>query len=287
VALPTGRGDPEPFSREKLEFLRVGETTRAEVRDRMTAFPLDTPDGEFRVDLQPMEFHDGLLWLYSMARGESGWLLLGSPDVTTAQGDSVTEFSGQDYRYLRILFNHDDVLAGFEVSKSEGKGCNVQGVCSQGTAYMLLASGSTDRATKRFRPPKGKCGVYFYAGSIKVGAPVWLDHVREGWLIDKKTYLYWPVEPGTHRLSSETPDRRFKPFLPIECKGGELHFVEFTQTGGFAGSTIQAELLRRSKDQGKRAVKKRLQLLPVSQFPGSNGRRLAGWSRTGPPDLPR
>ena len=271
VAVPSGGGDPEPFSRDKLEFLRVGETTRDEVQARMTAFPIATPDGEFRLKLEPIEFHDGLLWLYSMARGEAGWLLVALPDVTSAQGGSMADVASEDYRYLRVLFNRNDVLAGYEVSKSEGKGCNVQGVCARGPAFMPLTSGSADRFTKRFRPPEGQCGVYLYAGSIKVGAPVWLDHVREGWLIDKKTYLYWPVEPGTHRLSSQTPDQRFKPFVPIECRGGELHFVELNQTGGFAGSTIHVELLRRGKDQGKDAIKKRHQLLRVSHFPGLAG----------------
>jgi hypothetical protein len=235
---PTVRGAPEPFSREKLEFLRVGESTRDAVQARMTAFPLSTQDGETRINLEPMQFHDGLLWLYAMAEGEGGWQPLGSPDAGNPGGSSAVAVASQDFRYLRILFNHNDVLAGYEVSRSGGKGCNVQGVCANGPAYMLLVSGSVDRATKRFRPPDGQCGIYFYAGSIKQAAPVWLDYKREGWLIDKKTYLYWAVESGTHRLSSQTPDGRFKPYLPIECEGGGLHFVELRQAGGSAGKTL-------------------------------------------------
>jgi hypothetical protein len=259
--VPTSTGDPEPFTDESLSFLKTGETTRAQVRAEMLAFAVDTPDGDFRVTLNPLEFEDGRLWLYAMPRGEVSLLLAEPPNPMLLSGGGVAETGHADYRYLLIRFDETNVLAGYERSESEGKGCNAQGVCANGPAYMLLASRKEDLEARQFRPPPGQCGIYFYATKVREGAPVWLNQERAGWLVNSNTFVYWAVDPGAYRVSSQSTDGRLKPAVELDCKAGGLHFIELRQKGILRANPVRTEVSKSDEKAGMSAIKSRKRLL--------------------------
>ena len=251
---PTQLPDEEPFKDEKLAFIEIGKTTKEEIATAMSDFPMKTDEGEVRVKLTPQKYRGGDWWLYAQTREELVWVVLAGTDAEVI-GDV-------DYRFLLIKFDNNGIVAGYELSSSEGYGCNRYGVCVRWPRYTLLAPEDEDRVVKQFDIPADRCGIYVYGGG-----PIWLDGHRVGWILDKKQFFFWQLDQGVHQLASSlSPDfadqRQDVAFSSIEfsCAAGDLYFFELkTKSSGFFTKRYRVwiEIEQPDAVTGRKAIAKR------------------------------
>lgn len=216
IAFPVGFGDEEPFKDKQLTFIQVGKSTKEEIATAMSQFASTKTT-------KPKMFRDGDWWLYAATREETKWLIL-SEGGMAGTGDV-------DYRFLLIKFDTKGIVSGYELSKSEGNGCNRNGVCTGLSQYMLLASEDEDRVVKQFDISADRCGVYVY-GRRRYEVPVWLDGYPVGWLLDKKQFFFWQLDQGVHQLAPHGPDDSFQLSIEFSCVAGYVYFFELTPKQG-------------------------------------------------------
>ncbi len=260
IVFPTELPDEEPFKEKKLAFIEIGKTTKEEIATAMSDFPMKTDEGEVRVKLVPQKYRDGDWWLYAQKRQEFGWagLVIGF----SLEGGSFAdyaEFGDVDYRFLLIKFDNNGIVAGYELSSSEGSGCNRYGVCVRGYmhtySYTLLASEDEDRVVKQFDIPADRCGVYVY-GKPKSAVSIWLDGHPVGRLLNKKHFLFWQLDQGVHQLTHNK----------FSCAGGDLYFFEAKRkSDGFFSTTFWIEIEQRDAVTGRKAIAKRQLTLNITE----------------------
>ncbi len=271
IIIPTQMPDEKPFKDERLAFIEIGTTTKEQVATAMSNFKIHTDEGEVTVKLNPQKFRGGDRWLYAQDREE---LQL----VFGAYGGGGGTLGDVDYHFLLIKFDEDGVVSDYKVSSIEGDGCNRDGVCKGSVNYMLLASEDEDLAAKHFQPPVDSCGIYFY-GNPHLPVEAWLDGQPAGWLLNKKLYLFWLVNPGERhlfiraippsshqKLAAADFKRRA---IHFNCEAGRIYFFEPTyQTSRFTfgglvfpdrigQSRLLTELEQRDAATGRGAIGKR------------------------------
>ena len=256
IAFPIQLPDEEPFKDEKLAFIEIGKTTKEEIATAMSDFAMETDDGEVRVNLTPQKFRDGDWWLYAQTREELKWLMIGPQDVGTI-GDV-------DYRFLLIKFDNNGVVAEYELSSSEGDGCDRYGICVRESHYMLLASEDEDRVVKQFDFPADRCGVYVY-GKRWIAVPIWLDGHRVGWHLGKKQFFFWQLDPGVHQLASRSPDVSDQKPIEFSCAAGGLYFFELKRKRSCCPMSFWAEIEQRDAVKGREAIGTRHLTLNITE----------------------
>ena len=257
--VPVKSGEDEPFAQEKLEFIKIGQSTKADIKSAMSAFPVETRDGPQVLELEPVEYQDGEVWLYGAQRGEVRWFYMWQ---LWDEGDvGVTDT--HDYHYLKFTFDENGVLADYEYSVSEGKGCNPEGVCAHAGAYMLLAGADEDAQAKSFTPPARGCGIYLYARGLKFPAPVWIGSDWVGWLLDNKTFLYLEVDTGFHRIDSKTQFELLSKYVTLDCTAGELYFFELDHKGSVRRDDIDTHW-KQEDASAQSTIMKRRRLMNIS-----------------------
>jgi hypothetical protein len=122
-----------------------------------------------------------------------------------------------------------------------------------GCASVPMASKEDDQMRKQFsEPAQASSGLYIYRNSIVGGAlkkTIYLDGVQIGESAPK-TYFYKEIQPGEHKLSTES---EFSPNdLLINTEGGKNYFVlQQIKLGVFVGG---AKLELVPEDKGKKGV---------------------------------
>jgi len=218
---PTQLPDEDPFKDEKLAFIEVGKTTKEEIATAMSDFAMETDEGEVKVTLTPQKYRGGDWWLYAQTREELVWVVLAGTDVEVI-GDV-------DYRFLLIKFDNNGIVAGYELSSSEGYGCNRYGVCVGWPHYTLLAPEDEDRVVKQFDIPADRCGVYVYGAGL-----IWLDGHRVGRLLHKKQFFFRQLDQGVHELAYYDPGVTDQTSIEFSCAAGDLYFFELKiKSSGF------------------------------------------------------
>ena len=268
--LPTQLPDEEPFKDEKLAFIEIGKTTKEEIATAMSDFAIKTHEwgdsewdqGEVRVKLTPQKYRGGDWWLYAQTREELKWVMFVAPGE---------EFGYVDYRFLLIKFDNNGIVAGYELSSSEGYGCNRSGVCvlmcylndacPQGPVYTLLAPEDEDRVVKQFDIPADRCGIYVYSKKFFISEfPIWLDGYRVGWIFDKKQFYFWQLDQGVHRLGP------YSPGVAFNCAAGDLYFFELKQkSGGFFSLDVWMVIEQPDAVTGRKAIAKRRLTLNITE----------------------
>ncbi len=253
IAFPTELPDEEPFKDEKLAFIEIGKTTKEEIATAMSDFAMKTDEGEVRVKLTPQKYRGGDWWLYAQTREELKWVMVGMNDAE--------EMGGVDYRFLLIKFDNNGIVAGYELSSSEGFGCNRYGVCAGGPFHTLLASKDEDRVVKQFDIPADRCGIYVY-GKPKYTVPVtiWLDGHRVGLLLDKKQFFFWQLDQGVHQLAPRPDSPHVADYTSIKfiCAAGDLYFFELKgKSSGFFSIPFWIEIGQPDVVTGRKAIGKR------------------------------
>ncbi len=257
--IPGPGGDEEPFKDDKLAFIEIGKTTKEEIATAMSDFAIKThewgdsewDEGEVRVKLTPQKYRGGDWWLYARTRQERKWAVIGAID-----GE---EFGDVDYRFLLIKFDNNGIVTGYELSSSEGPGCNRYGVCVRWPRYRLLAPEDEDRVVKQFDIPADRCGIYVY-GKPKSVFPIYLDSHRVGWLLNKKHFLFWQLDQGVHQLANNK----------FSCAGGDLYFFEVNRkSSGFFTTRYRTwiEIEQPDAVTGRKAIGKRKLTLLTDNSP--------------------
>jgi len=169
---------------------------------------------------------------------------------------------------LLIKFDSNGIVADYELSTSEGSGCNRQGVCVANGSYNLLAPVEDDRGVKQFTNYGDRCSVYLY-GDQRYGERVWLDDKVEGSLLKKNKYFFlWPIEQGMHTLELEgTPVPEWQKSygaksIEFQCAAGELYFIEIERVRGriwIPNTEFHIALIEEA--QGRQEIGKRQLLL--------------------------
>ncbi len=272
IIIPVERGDEELFKDERLTFIEIGKSTKEESATAMSDFAMEKDEGEVSVKLTPKKFRDGDWWLYTQSRKEAKWFFAaaayGRADYGTIGGDV-------DYRFLLIKFDNNGVVAGYELSSSEGSGCNRHGVCVRESFYMLLASEDEDRVVKQFDIPADRCGIYVYSKPKYYIAvfPIWLDGHEVGRLLNKKHFFFWQLDQGVHQLAFHSPEDTDTPEdtdqRPIEfsCAAGGLYFFEVRRkTRGFPFRMhLALEIEQPDAVKGREAISKRQLTLNITE----------------------
>ncbi len=253
--LPTQLPDEAPFKDEKLAFIEIGTTTKEEIATAMSDFPMKTDEGEVRVKLTPQKYRGGDWWLYARTREELQWVVLAGTDAE--------EIGDVDYRFLLIKFDNNGIVAGYELSSSEGSGCNRYGVCVLGSRHTLLAPEDEDRVVKQFDIPADRCGVYVYGDG-----PIWLDGYRVRWLLHKKQFFFWQLDQGVHQLDPSGPDDGNQGSIEFSCAAGDLYFFELkTKSSGLFTKRYRVwkEIEQPDAVTGRKAIAKRRLTLNITE----------------------
>ncbi len=254
IAFPTQLPDEEPFKVEKLAFIEIGKTTKQEIANAMSDFPMKTDKGDVRVNLTPQKYRGGDWWLYAKTREELQWQwIVFHEDVDEGTIGDV------DYRFLLIKFDNNGIVAGYELSSSEGSGCNRHGVCALGSLHTLLAPEDEDRVIKQFDIPADRCGIYVYGKpQYAVSVAIWLDGHQVGWLLNKQHFFFWQLDQGIHQLAPHRPsfpDQTSS--IEFSCAAGDLYFFEFKGKSSFFIGRFRMEIEQPDAVTGRKAITKR------------------------------
>jgi hypothetical protein len=189
----------------------------------------------------------------------------------------ASSFGDVDYRFLLIKFDNNGIVAGYELSSSEGYGCNRYGVCTQsygcnrygvcaqGPLYTLLAPEDEDRVVKQFDIPADRCGVYVY-GEPQSAVPIWLDGHRVGRLLNTKQFFFWQLDQGVHQLAFRSPDVTDKRPIEFSCAAGDLYFFELKRkSNGFFSTRFWTEIEQPDAVTGRKAIGKRRLALNITE----------------------
>ena len=267
IVIPVERGDEELFKDDRLTFIEIGKSTKEEIDTAMSDFAMEKDEGEARVKLTPIKFRDGDWWLYTQTRKETKWLIA----AISPGGAAADTFGDADYRFLLIKFDNNGVVAGYELSSSEGSGCNRYGVCVRWARFMLLAPEDEDRVVKQFDISADRCGIYVYgkpksAPPIWSYVPIWLDGHRVGWLLDKKQFFFWQLDQGVHQLAPRNPHVSDQPPIEFSCAAGGLYFFELKpKRSGVFRPRFWIEIEQRDEVKGRKAIGKRQLSLSITE----------------------
>ena len=243
AVLPVGIGEENLLDEGSLDFIVIGNSTKREISSAMSKHLSSEPGAS----VAPVEFKNGDWWLYTQTRKEGKWLVW-----VVSDGGIIGKV---DYRFLLIKFDASGVVQDYEVSKSEGNECNLEGVCIGNTPPpQLLAPFGEDRVAKGFKASQDRCHIYVYGtpnmqnAQLKV-IPVLLNGREAGQIVDRKQYFFWQLDPGPHQLSAFNSSRASKRSLMFECRPGAQYFFEF--------HGYELELRERSMWEGRADIRKR------------------------------
>lgn len=262
VAIPVEIGDAEPFENGRLSFIKIGESTKNDIAAKMSDYAIETDEGTQRVQMVPKKFRGGDWWLYDRARPETQWFVI----VAAPSGGDVGTLGDVDLRFLLVKFDSDGIVTDYELSSSEGSGCNKQGVCVASGAYNLIATEKDDQAAKLFNRNGERCGVYLYGDHMTL---VRLNDRQVGSLQQKKKFFFlWLLDPGVHTLTVEGTSipESGKIYggksMDFRCTAGELLFIDIERVGGsFWIPNTEFNVAHIEESTGRREIGKRRLLL--------------------------
>lgn len=259
--VPIQLPDKTLFDDEALAFIEIGRTTKEEIMTAMSDLAITNSEGESKTELLLKKFRGGDWWLYVQEREELAWLGL-APTGMGQIGDT-------DLRLLLVKFDASGVVTSYELSSSEGYGCNRKSVCVYGSSYALLAPEDEDRAVKKFDIGPGRCGIYVY-GALKghIGpVSIWIDGERLDSLLNREHFFFWQLDQGAHRLAAGGLTSEKVTSIAFNCDAEELYFFEFKEMfkAGFFENRNWIEINREDADAGRKAVSKRRLTLDATE----------------------
>jgi hypothetical protein len=214
----------EPYQEEEFVKVQPGKTSR-----------------EVVVELygQPDAIREnGAIWVYSEVHRVGMWLVL-------EQGQGFFH----DFQYLIIEFEQD-IVSHFELVENVNS-CTSTYICirensnseyltpSWGREDIIASRREDDRLAKEFRSIPGMCVLYIYfhtRSSVHIAS---IDTFKNA-SIDTSTYLHVTLDPGTHRLHTNSYKFGFfdlkEKEIDIRCEREKLVFVELNRSGFFLGN---------------------------------------------------
>ena len=208
------RSEPEPFQDRELARIHPGKTTREELVE------LFSDPGVIR--------DNGAIWIYGKARRVA--YVAGMYPIGNISAGYIN-----NEQFLLVEFEHNTV-EHFELVEKTGD-CSSTGICldygwhhSQQDFYtddrVLVASKrEDDQIAKEFQGVSDKCSLYVYKIKYPL-QPITIDSTRN-LLLSPTTYLYLPLEPGAHKITTTGYEGGIIE-KQIDCKTGSLVFVELS-----------------------------------------------------------
>ena len=223
-----------PFTRESLEFLIPGESSRDDVRLRMSEAPFE---------LAPQRFDDDRVWVFSATSDGWGFLMCGGG----AGGyGPVGCDSGTDVRnhFLIVRFSTSGKLSDYRIVKKH-KGCTEEGLCRAKDSIMMLAGPGRDRAAKEFRGQEAGCSIYVLISVPRLFPSIYLPLTasvddRQMIFAHHEAYFIVSVGAGEHRVAIEVPEFYGQETIAsrsriLDCVPGSLALVRFQIEESFWG----------------------------------------------------
>lgn len=251
--VPIQLPDKELFNDKTLAFIEIGKTTKDEIATAMSDLTTRTDEGASKTEFKLKKFRGGDWWLYVQERDELAWFVFA--------GTGMGQLGDADLRFLLIKFDPNGVVVSYELSSSEGWGCNRKGVCVHEPSYALLASEDEDRAVKQFDVFPGRCGIYVY-GKLKghIGpVSIEIDSERVNSLLNSKHFFFWQLDQGVHRLAAGGTSSEQVTSIEFSCAADELYFFELKERIkiGFSRDRHWVEIEHHDPETGRKAVTKR------------------------------
>ena len=273
AGVPIQVPDEKPFKDDRLAFIEIGTTTKAQVATTMSNFTVLTDEGEKVVALRPLKLKGGDWWLYKRDRATWQW----AGCIIFIDGDCGTTDVGSDHRFLLIKFDERGVVSDYDVSSLGSDGCNSSGICMQKGSFTFLASAEEDDLAKGFHPLNDGCSVYMYAkvgvmsGLDPLPVSVTLDDNPAFSLIDREGFLHWRVVDGPHQINIKDRYSYRGSLVPeIDCQQGDILFIKYSRKRSASlGSAFIAAFAPTDKreietffgvveySEGRREIKKR------------------------------
>lgn len=254
VPVPTAVADPDPFTEAKMTSIRIGHTTREDVRALFADWTYETDHGVQTVNLEPQVSEAGRYWTFNLRR-QTGDIAWAGVALVPEAPVPVPFFLGKadNYEDFWVLFEFNDeaTVARFLIA-SGNKPCMVVGACYHAGYLQLVAEATTSASATGAAPPRDRCDIHVYAeDDFELPISV-TDGVHAGRLIAKTSFVRFAVPVGPATVSSwyDTIPGSAAP-MPINCAGGEIHYIALRPEMGL----IEAKLVKPSTGEG--AIKKR------------------------------
>lgn len=249
--IPTAWPDPEPVTEESIRFIRIGETTRDEVRDAFESWEYPTDQGTVVANLRPRSHRRGQWWSYDLS--QEMWQWTACVVVYEGGGDCLT--TDPDYRhyYVLIEFNDADKVTDVFVVHDDQR-CSDSRVCYVDGYFLFPASPEADQDAKNMTLKPTGCAIYMYTSRDldKARRFAFGDHLS-GYLLSDDFFIYWSVAPGRYELRRTRLSGKdmFETSIPVECIGGQQFFYEYSKRRN------QWAIRSRTARQGRSAIKRR------------------------------
>ena len=219
IKVPPG---DKPFNKEFLTSIKVGETTREQVRSY-----LDTAPGAPRLT----RFDQDSTWVYHATRDTWQWLVCaGGPYMA----DCGVAGGVRDY-FLMLQFDDRDTLTKLDLDSTLGK-CAESHACHVGDLIMVYASEARDHRAKSAKS-MSECQLFVFSTlgwtSSDHVIGIWLDEKMLGWLLEDDAFLFSRINPGSHSLRTtqvsmsldDTARGRHTQYLAFDCAAGDTIYL--------------------------------------------------------------
>jgi hypothetical protein len=220
--LPTGSGDPNPFKSNRVGFIEVGVSTKAEIHREMSSYTIVDRREKTTQHLTPKKYRAGRTWLYGRIRNEATFVIGGD-------GGSGT-IGDVDFRFLLIDFDPDGVVQDFRVLRSEG-GCGRSGICARKLGadleFQLLANDEEELAVQTRTPPADHCDVFLFGNPPRRGPiSASVNGGRMLTILDSEHYFVESVARGNREISARYFNSGSTAVHKFECVGGQTLFFK-------------------------------------------------------------
>lgn len=261
--------DPNPFE-ERFDFIRLGQTNRAEVIANLSVPPF-------------VRRHEGFFGYIAYEGGYGVAVVIFLPPGPGAAigGRGLTaRFVGIEFDEQDIVTHYDQAAVKSHIDTEDKaqepwRACLPTGVCIDFHKGAIVASLSAqeDAQAKRFQSVQDHCAIYLVrtdkAPESELPGPrlfsVYLDDIHAG-ESGPGTYFYWIISPGQHIIESKSLDEasRSTVFLSDSTNKGQGGSVQFACSPGEKVFVRQNSLGRFEvvpEQEGKEAVQQAEKLL--------------------------
>lgn len=219
--------EPEPYSDEQLAEVRIGQSTRQEIKDIFGT--------------NYVERNNGSIWIFGEKRNVGYYVLI------------IAYYGGSDYIEDKqfIVFEFEDDLVKSADFIEDPNDCSSSGVCLNHAWHddekvlkdpvIVSTLGRDDKTAKSFASVVDACSIYAYnLYQYFAARRIELDDSLAT-LINGRTYLHLLLEPGIHSLSildtfpaddalsdisTINHEAEKNPSFNFTCEPGDIFFLE-------------------------------------------------------------
>ena len=254
VPVPVALPDPEPFTADRMAPIRIGQTTRDEVRALFANWNYQTDDGDQTAHLEPQVAEGGRYWVFNQRRqtGDIAWAGLA---VVPEAPVPIPFFAGKtdNYEDFWALFEFNDAgtVTRFWIA-SDKTPCAVGGVCYHGGYLQIIADATTSANAHGSTLTSDRCALYVYAEDGFEFPVAVTDGIDTKWLFGQTSFVRFDLARRAASASAwyENMPGSAVP-MPILCTGGESHYMALRPNKGLI------EVKQETSSAGAGAVKER------------------------------